>query len=360
VTWIFLLLFSLSDAHAVRTKDIGGFHGVRDNQLTGAGLVIGLRRTGDSPRNEAALRSLANRLQGLGASLNLDEISSRNVAMVMVSATLSADARMGGRMDVTVASTGDATSLEGGVLLSTPLMGFDGNVYAVGEGPLVVGGYDVFAAGNAARKNTPTVGRVSSGAIIEREVPSQINYEQLTDIDFVLDEPDFTTAVRLAKAVNANLGEQVAQAKTASTVSMQLPAAMHGRFPEFAAAVEDVSLDMDSSARVVINERTGTVVMGGDVTISAVAVAHGGLTIEVQRVNAVSQPNILSAGATVPFSNTAVVAEEATGTLQMVEGINIGTLVSALNDMGVKPRDLIVILQAIRSAGALHADIITQ
>ena len=360
MTWLTLLYLSFAPAYAVRAKDVGAFHGVRDNQLTGAGLVVGLRRSGDSPRNDAAIRSLANRLQGLGASLRLDEISSRNVAMVMVSATLPQDSREGARIDVTVASTGDATSLEGGILLATPLVGYDCEVYAVAEGAMVVGGYDLVAAGNAARKNTPTVGRVTSGAIVEREVASALDYAKIDVIDFVLDEPDFTTAVRLADAVNNSFGGAVAMASSASTISMNIPKSMQGRFPQFAAAIEEVDIQVDAPARVVVNERTGTVVIGSDVGISAVAIAHGGLTIEVRRVVGVSQPAPLTLGNTVAYSNTVVYANEEEGDLVLLEGVNIGELVSALNAMGVKPRDLIIILQAIRSAGALHAEVVTQ
>jgi flagellar P-ring protein FlgI len=355
----FLLWSGIEPAYGARAKDVGAFHGVRDNQLQGAGLVVGLRRTGDSTRNEAAIRALANRLQGLGVSLQVDEIVSRNAALVMVSATLEPDSRTGMRTDVTVASTGDASSLEGGMLLMTPLLGPDGRVYAVAEGALIVGGYNVDSAGNSARKNTPTVGRVVEGGVVEREVISALDYATLETIDFVLHDSDFTTSARLSEAVNAAFGGDVAFAVSASTVRLDIPKELQGRFPHFAAQVESVQLEIDKPARVVINERTGTVVMGADVQISAVAVAHGGLTIEVRRVNAVSQPGAFSAGTTVPYGNTAIKATEQAGQLVMVEGVDIGQLVGALNEMGIKPRDLIVILEAIRSSGALHAEVVS-
>ena len=359
---LLLLIFALllpAPALAVRAKDVAEFYGVRDNMLTGAGLVVGLRRTGDSVRNEAALRALANRLQGMGLSLNLDELSSRNVAMVMVSSTLGPDQRTGSRLDAVVASTGDATSLEGGVLLMTPLWGPDGEIHAVAEGALLVGGFAVEASGNGTRKNSPTIGRVVGGAIVEKEVPGGLAYSQLTEVDYVLRDPDFTTAMHLAEALDATFGTQVAVPVSSSTLHLTIPEEMHGRFPVFAAMVESTELEVDVPARVVVSERTGTVVMGADVRISAVAVAHGGLTIEVRRLDQISQPSPLSAGTTATVSNSWISAEEQPGDLQLVEGATIGDLVSALNAMGVKPRDLVVILQAIRAAGALQAEIVT-
>ena len=360
----FLLLFILTflpnvNAEAARVKDVGSFHGVRENQLVGSGLVVGLQRTGDSPRNEAAIRTLAGRLQGLGVSLQMDEIASRNIAMVMVTATIKSDHRTGARLDVTVASTGDASSLEGGQLLLTPLLATDGKVYAVAEGALVVGGYNASASGSANRKNSPTSGRIASGAIVEREVPSTLNYDQMTQVDFVLKDPDFTTALRVEEALNQTLGEGIAHATTSATVTLKVPEEFVGQFARFAAAVEVVDVAIDTPARVVINERTGTVVMGADVRVSAVAIAHGGLTIEVRRTPVISQPGVFSRGETVSTAMMQIEVNEEDGKLRLVEGVDIGTLVSALNTMGVKPRDLMVILQAIKSSGSLHAELVT-
>lgn len=346
------------DAWAVRAKDIGAFHGVRDNPLTGAGLVVGLKRTGDSTRNEASIRALASRLQGLGVSLSVDDIVARNVALVMVSATLGPDQRTGTRIDVNVASTGDATSLEGGFLLLTPLMGPDGNVYAIADGPLIVGGYVADSVGSGSRKNTPTVGQAVSGGIVEREVASAIDLSTVTEVEFALSKPDFTTASRLAKAIDTAFETPIARPRSSSTVVIAIPSDYEGRFPDFAAIIEAVEVDVDVAARVVVSERTGTVVMGADVRITPVAIAHGGLTIEVRRQNQISQPAPFSRGVTTPVSNADVKAEEAAGQLVLVEGVTIGDLVSALNRMGVTPRDLIVILQAIQSAGALHAEVV--
>ncbi|MEQ1506233.1 MAG: flagellar basal body P-ring protein FlgI [Myxococcota bacterium] len=353
-----LLAFGSTDAWAVRAKDIGQFHGVRDNPLTGAGLVVGLKRTGDSTRNQAAIRALASRLQGLGVSLQIDDITARNVALVMVSARLGPDQRTGSRIDVNVASTGDATSLEGGYLLLSPLMGPDGNVYAVAEGPLVVGGYQIESGGSGERKNSPTVGQAPNGGVVEREVASAPDLGSMETVEFTLSRPDFTTASRLAEAIDTAIGDDVATAKSSSTIAIAVPSDYEGRFPDFATLIENVDFAVDSPARVVVSERTGTVVMGADVRVSAVAVAHGGLTIEVRRQDEVSQPNPLARGETTVVPRADVNAKEENGQLVLVEGVSIGDVVAALNKMGVTPRDLIVILQAIQSAGALHAELV--
>lgn len=349
-----------TDALAARAKDVGRFLGVRDNSVTGPGLVVGLRRTGDSTRNSATLQSLVTRLQGQGASLGIDDVSSRNAALVIVRATLPPDYRAGDRVDVTVASAGDATSLEGGVLMWTPLFDQRNTLVGIAEGNLVVGGFAADAAGNAIRKNNPTAALVPGGGLIERENELALDYASLTETEFVLDKPDFATTVALAEAINQEFGsETVAAATSGSTVRLTLPPELVGKFPIFASRVGAVDVAIDAPARVVVSERTGTVVMGADVLVSAVAVAHGSLTIEVRRTNAVSQPNALTLGNTARVSNTEVVANEAEGQLVLVEGASIGDLVASLNAMGVKPRDLVVILQAIRAAGALQAEIVS-
>ncbi len=346
------------EATAARAKDVGRFFGVRDNTLTGPGLVVGLRRTGDSPRNAATLRSIVSRLQGQGLSLGYEDIRSRNAALVMVRATLPPDYRAGDRADVSVASAADASSLEGGILMWTPLFDQSNQLVAVAEGPLVVGGFSTTAAGNAVRKNSPTSGIVPGGAMVERENARAMDYASLDVADFVLDNPDFATVDALATAVNEAFGTELAEPVSASTVRMTLPEDLKGKFPVFAARVEAVEIEIDAPARVVISERTGTVVMGGDVRIAPVAVAHGGLTIKVRRVDQASQPGLLSLGTTAVVSNTEITATEEDGELTLVEGAQIGDLVAALNAMGVKPRELVVILQAIREAGALQAEIV--
>ena len=361
VWWVMLTWLALfvPDAFGARAKDVGHFLGVQDQALEGTGLVVGLRRTGDSPRNEAAIRALATRLQAMGMRLAVDELSSRNIALVYVHTEIPADARVGQRLDVLVSAAGDASSLEGGVLMSTPLYDKRGDIVAIAEGALVTGGYAVDAGGSAARKNTPTTARADRAGLVVREDDAAIDYAKLTEVESILRDPDFTTATRLAEAVDAAFGAELAQPVSASTVKMTIPDELAGQFPRFAAKVEEVQVELDVPARVVVNERTGTVVMGADVRISPVAVAHGGLTVEVLRRNAVSQPPPLSLGTTMPVRNTEVQVREEEGQVSLLEGASIGDLVAALDALGVPPRDLIVILQAIRSAGALQAELVT-
>lgn len=355
---VWMLWLAGAPALGAKAKDVGRFYGVRENTLSGPGLVVGLRRTGDSARNLATLRSLVARLRGQGLSLGMDDVSSRNAALVMVRATLPPDYRAGDRVDVTVASTSDASSLEGGVLVWTPLFDQTKQIVAIAEGPLVVGGYAAESAGNTVRKNAPTAARVPGGAMVERDNDRSLDYASLETTEFVLDRPDFATVNSLEEAIDAAFGADVAQAVSASTIRLTVPEELRGSFPKFAAQVESVDVLVDAPARVAINERTGTVVMGGDVTIAPVAVAHGGLTVEVRRFNQALQPAPLSFGNTVAISNVEVDAKEAEGDLVLVEGASIADLVAALNALGVKPRDLVVILQAIREAGALQAEIV--
>jgi flagellar P-ring protein precursor FlgI len=238
-------------------------------------------------------------------------------------------------------------------------MGTDGKVYAVGEGALTIGGFVAQAAGSSTVKNTTTVGRVVGGGLVEREVNTMLDYNNMDIIEYVLRSPDFTTASRMADAINLTFEAEIAEPASSSTIRFLVPDAYKGKFARFAAAIENVDVEMDAQAKVVINERTGTVVMGADVKIAAVAVAHGGLTIEVRREQQVSQPTPISGGTTAQVSNISVNASEEAGELVLVEGVNIGDLVSALNKMGVTPRDLITILQAIRASGALYAEIVT-
>lgn len=358
LTALLLGILAMAPADAARVKDVGHFLGVQPQSLEGTGLVVGLRRTGDSPRNEAAIRALATRLQAMGMRLDVTELASRNIALVYVHAEIPADARVGQHLDVVVSAAGDASSLEGAVLMSTPLYDKRGEIVAIAEGALVTGGFAVDAAGNTARKNTPTTARGDRAALVVRDDPMGIDYASLQEAEFILRDPDFTTATRLAEAVDAALGAEVAQPVSASTVRIAIPTELQGQFARFAAKVEEVEVELDMPARVVVNERTGTVVMGADVRIAPVAVAHGGLTVEVRRRNAVSQPGPLSLGTTRTVQNTEVIVREGDGQVSMVEGANIGDLVSALDALGVPPRDLIVILQAIRSAGALQADLV--
>jgi flagellar P-ring protein precursor FlgI len=325
--------------------------------LIGYGLVTGLNRTGDTLQNRASIRALVNRLQGMGFTVTPAEVMARNVAVVMVTARLPSGARSGHNLDVEVSSTGDATSLEGGVLQLTPLAAPDGKVYATAQGALVVGGFAASQGGTGARKNFPNVARVPQGAIVEQENPNRVSFSDIETIEWIIHEPDFTTAIRMADAVNDAFDEDVAKARDGGTVKVKVPPRYRGRQVELVAVIESVSVTVDLLARVVINERTGTVVMGGDVSIAPVAVAHGGLTIEVQRTTSVQQSAPFTRGGNTTVDNTELSADEAAGKLVAIEGVTIAELVDALNSLGVSPRDLIQILLTIKAAGALHADL---
>jgi len=357
---IIILLCLPTSAFAVRTKDVGTFLGDAEMELIGVSLVAGLQRTGDTQRNEATVRALANRIRNLSGSVEVNDIISRNVAAVMVTATLRADGRAGSRIDVNVASTGDATSLEGGTLLYTVLTGSDGKEYAVAMGPVTLGGFNVSSEGNSARKNITTSGRLVNGAQVVREINVPWDRNKMAEVEFVLNDSDYTMADRVAQAINADFETEIAYAKTGSSVAIQVPQDYHGKFARLAARIGQLQVETDAPARVVINERTGTVVMGSNVTVSAVAVAHGGLSIKIKKTNEVSQPSAFSLGTTETVSNSAVDVEEGEGKLALVEGVNISELVRALNALGVKPRDLISIMQSIKEAGGLHAEIVAQ
>jgi flagellar P-ring protein precursor FlgI len=356
--FVLLAVFALSPvSEAARVKDIASIYGVRDNSVFGYGLVTGLNRTGDSRRNEATIRTLANRLQGLGVTLQTDDIISRNVAVVMVTARIPSTARPGHKIDIEVSSTGDAKSLEGGVLQLTPLYAADGRAYASSQGPLVIGGFAAEAGGESTRKNHPTTGRIPRGATVEVDNPHRMNLASVNHIDWLIHDPDFTTAKRMADAINASLGDKLAMAHDDGMVRMTIPDTEEASTIDVLAQIELVELEVDAPARVVVNERTGTVVMGANVKVAPVAVAHGGLSIEVQQDTDVSQPGPLSGGDTVVTRDARIVAEEEEGRLTMLAGVTIGQLVAALNSMGVNPRDLIQIMLTIKAAGALQAEI---
>ncbi len=347
----------VAPALGVRLKDVANVKGVRGNQLTGYGLVVGLGGTGDKNGTEFTVRSLASVLARMGIGVDADAIQVKNVAAVVVTATLPPFARAGSRIDATVSSLGDATSLEGGTLVLTPLFGADGEVYAIGQGPLSVGGFSVGGGGGSSvAKNHTTVGRLAGGATVERELDYAIERKDVFEV--ALRDPDFTTARRVAKAINRELGEGLAMAPDPGTVRVQVPPHFHGDVVSFLASVEAVDVSPDRAARVILNERTGTVVMGEQVTISTVAISHGALSVTIQIDNTVSQPLPFSEGETTPVVNDAITAVEEEARLTVVkESVTIDELVRGLNAMGVSPRDLISILQAIKAAGALSADL---
>jgi flagellar P-ring protein precursor FlgI len=345
---------------APRIKDIADFEGVRDNQLVGYGLVVGLAGTGDSLRNSSFTRqSLQAMLERLGVNTQSGNLNTRNVAAVMVTANLPAFASQGSRIDVTVSAMGDARSLAGGQLLVTPLMGADQQVYAVAQGPLAIGGFSAQgASGSSVTRGVPTAGRIASGGLVEREIHYDIADQ--TDLRLSLRNPDFTTAQRIAAAINNNLGAAAAHATSPGAVELHRPDGYHGDMVSLVGQIESLEVQVDEPARIVIDESSGIVVMGESVRVSTVAIAQGNLTISINEDPFVSQPAPLSQGATqvVPHSNISVDEAGNQGGLVVVPGgVPLRQLVNGLNALGVSPRDMISILQALKTAGAIQADI---
>ena len=351
------LLVLPAAAGAIRVKDIASVKGVRPNQLIGYGLVVGLSGSGDKSGTEFTVQSLASVLARMGIGIEPDAIKVKNVAAVMVTASLPPFARTGSRIDATISSLGDASSLEGGTLVMTPLFGADGEVYAIAQGPLSVGGFSAGGGGGSSvAKNHTTVGRIPLGATVERELGFVLDERRHFDIS--LREADFTTARRTAAAINYHFAMPLASAPDPGTVRLVVPDIYAKDAVGFLAAVESVEVEPDRVARVVLNERTGTVVMGEAVTISTVAVSHGSLSITISAFNDVSQPLPFSEGETVEILNEEVEAVEEGARLPVVEGpVTIDELVRGLNAIGVTPRDLMSILQAIKAAGALSAEL---
>lgn len=340
-----------------RIKDIAKVQGVRENELFGYGLVAGLQGTGDRAQVTFTIQAVVSMLQKLGITVPGERLTLKNVAAVMVTAKLPPFAKGGSTLDVTVSSVGDATNLQGGTLLLTPLQAADGQVYAVAQGQISIGGFNFEAGGTGEKvqKNHPTVGRVPNGAIVERE-PST-DFLKAQSLLLVLNNPDFTTALRMAQAVGKSLGVET-RAKDASTVEVRVPDSYLSNPVELIAAVEKVSLVPDMSAKIVVNERTGTIVMGSQVRISTVAVAHGALSVQIRAEQQVSQPAPFSQGQTTVVPRTEVEVHEGKNRFNLVdEAVSIGDLVKALNALGVTPRDIIAILQAVKAAGALQGEL---
>ncbi|HTP32781.1 MAG TPA: flagellar basal body P-ring protein FlgI [Candidatus Acidoferrales bacterium] len=350
-------LFGPAPAHAVRLKDLVSIEGVRDNQLLGYGLVVGLNGTGDRRQTVFSAQSLANMLERMGVSVPAAAIRVANTAAVMVTATLPAFAQPGARLDVTAAAIGDASNLQGGILLLTSLRGADGQVYAVAQGPIMTGGFAAGRGGNAQTVNHPTVGRAPEGATIERAAPS---IAPKGVIHLQLRRSDFTTSARIVEAVNRKFPgpATAARAENAGLVSVSIPSEYDARATQFVSELENLVVEADRTARVVINERTGTIVLGKDVRVSPVAILHGNLSVEIQTSFAVSQPNPMAQGTTevVPQTNLAA-KEEKTRNLVLKQGATVEELVHALASIGSTPRDVIAILQSLRAAGALEAEI---
>jgi flagellar P-ring protein FlgI len=357
---IFLLaLVAPLAASASRVKDLTLVEGGRDNQLVGYGLVVGLAGDGDS-NAAATLRSVANILQRYGLAINPTDIKAKNSAAVMITAEIGAFLKPGARIDVTVASMGDAKTLQGGVLLQTPLLGADGRVYAVAQGPIAIGGFlggSGGAGGATVQKNHPTVGVISSGALVEREIPAVFVRENT--VRLLLHNPDFTSASRLADAINTQWPAS-ATPVDAATLSVVLPPNYRGRDVAFIADLGQIEATPDTLARIVINERTGTIVATSTVRLSQVAIAHGSLTITVTSNQAVSQPNAFSsAGQTTQVQSTQTAVNEGKGSfIVFSEQPSIERLAAALNALGVSTREMMAIFQTLKRSGALQAELV--
>jgi flagellar P-ring protein precursor FlgI len=356
---LIILFFLAGHAHAVRIKDIAHIKGVRKNQLVGYGLVVGLDGTGDGNKSEFTLQSMSSMLEKMGVRVDPDDVDVDNVAAVMVTADLPPFAKPGGRVDALVSSISDAESLYGGTLLFTPLKGADGQVYAVAQGPVITGGFSASGSGAKIQKNFPTVARIISGAVVEKEIHS--NFSQNEALSLALHIPDFTTVSRVAEAINRALYDRVARTPDSGTVEIKVPEKYLGNLVELITLIEGLNITPDSVAKIVINERTGTVVIGKDVRITTIAIAHGNLSIAIKETADVSQPLPFSRrGRTVVTSDTDIKVKEEKNKLMLIEsGVSIGELVRGLNALGVSPRDLITIFQAIRASGALQAELET-
>ncbi|HEV7439101.1 MAG TPA: flagellar basal body P-ring protein FlgI [Methylobacterium sp.] len=341
-----------------RVKDLASIEGVRQNQLVGYGIVVGLNGTGDTLNNiPFTKQSLQAMLERLGVNTRGATMRTQNLAAVMVTANLPPFSAQGTRIDVTVSSLGDAKSLQGGTLLVTPLLGADGEVYALAQGSVAIAGFT--AEGDAAKvtRGVPTNGRISNGANVEREIAFKLN--DARSLRLSLRNPDFTTSKRIAAAINDFMGGDTAEPTDPATVTLQIPARYQGNMIRLVTEVEQLKVEPDQTAKVVVDERSGIIVMGRDVRVSTVAIAQGNLTVTITEQPQVSQPNPLSNGQTVVVPRTGVKVDTGDGNkLALVkEGVTLRELVDGLNALGVGPRDLISILQAIKAAGALQADI---
>jgi flagellar P-ring protein precursor FlgI len=375
---VLLIVFS-AKASAVRIKDLASIKGIRHNQLIGYGLVVGLNGTGDKVGTTFTVQSLVNMIERMGIHVDENDVTVKNVAAVMVTAKIAPFARIGNKIDVVVSSIGDAKSLQGGTLLLTPLRGVDRKVYGLAQGPISVGGFAAGGAGGGGvSKNHPTVGRISRGATIEREI--LVSMQDKQELTITLNNPDFTTAIRVCNAINEKLGQVAASTTDSGTLELHIPEGSRNRIVRMIAAIENLEVTPDTVARVVLNEKTGTVVVGEKVRISTVAVAHGNLSIQIKERAIVSQPLpfapappegttaqqfqledgavVAPGGQTVVTPDSDVSAQEEDNRLLLVpSGTTIGELVRALNAIGVTPRDLITIFQSIKAAGALQAEL---
>ena len=353
-----LALAALPAAAATRLKDLVSIEGVRDNQLVGYGLVVGLAGTGDSQQTVFSAQSLTNLLARMGVAVSPTAIMVRNTAAVFVIADLHPFAQPGTRIDIEVGAIGDCKNLQGGLLILTPLKGADGQTYAAAQGSVVTGGFVAGGRGNTKVLNHPTAGRIPNGAIVEKLPPSVAPQDR---IKLQLRQEDFTTAGRIAAALNRKFGDagaQPAHAENAALVLVDTPPAYKSKIIDFLGEIEDLTVEADSPARIVVNERTGTIVMGKEVRIAPVAILHGGLTVEIQTILNTSQPGPLAAGQTTVTPQVAVDAkEEKARNVVLKQGASVEELVRALTAIGSTPRDIIAILQSLKAAGAIQAEL---
>ncbi len=361
LTSIFIIVPLIAQATPIRIKDLVEFDGVRSNDLVGYGLVVGLNGTGDGLRNSPFTEEmLSNILERLGVNVTGEQFRPKNVAAVLVTASLPPFARAGSPLDVTVSAIGDANSLLGGTLIMTPLNAADGDIYAVAQGTIIAGGAS--ATGDAATvvQGVPTAGIIPSGATIEREVA--FDFSGMTSLRLALRTPDFTTAGRIEQAINQSFGRQVAIMLDAGTVELSITATQMQSPAHALGRIENILVEPERRARVVVDQRSGTIVMGEDVRISRVAVSQGNLTLRIRETPLVAQPNPFSPGDTVvvPRTDAAVVDEPGIGLAEINEGTSLSEVVAGLNALGVAPRDMIDILKSIKASGALHAEFIVR
>ncbi len=360
--WFLCLSLLSTFAVASPVGSITDIYGIRTNALSGVGIVVGLNKTGDSAQNPAAVDAIAKMMRGLGVTITSDQIKSRNIALVMVTAELPSNPMAGMRLDVQVASSGDAKSLEGGTLLMTQLTAFNGEPFVTATGSVIVGGYSARNAGESVTFNHPTVGIVPGGGIVERELPfdPRTDFQSMVSIRWMLREESFTNVVKLAAAVNAGMQCECANPRDGRVVEVAIPDAWLGRQIEFVAAVNALDVPVTAPDRIVVSERTGALVMGAEVVVHPVVVTVGGLTVEVRKDTQVSQPNAFGRGETAVVEQTEVSVTDMAGKITALRGGTMGEIVNALNDMGATPRQVIVLIQAMKAAGAIDAPILAQ
>jgi flagellar P-ring protein precursor FlgI len=356
---VIMACFAVSETQAERIKDIASFSGIRENEIIGYGLIVGLNQTGDKD-GTYIYQPFANMLNRMGITVSQTDLKTKtkNIAAVIVTAKLPTMARPGTKVDVQVSSIGDAKSIQGGTLLMSPLKGPDGVVYAVAQGPISIGGFSGGTGGTSTVKNHPTVGMIPNGAIVEKEVP--VNMNRKSRLELLLATQDITTSKRIADKINESFDVVIAKAESPSLITLNIPQVYLDKVIDFMSKIELLDVPVDLPARVVINERTGTIVIGENVRISQIALAHGGLTIEIKTEYQVSQPGPLAplGAETVIVPKEEVKVEEKKAFLMEVKGATIGELIKALNALGVTPRDLVAIIQSIKAAGSLKAELV--